>query len=707
MATQVTSRLVSAGAIALVIGSGCVKEEMPPETPPEMRELMKARAPISDSLGARLGTVTFEELEDETTKVVVTLNGVPDGAHGMHIHQNGECLAPDFTSAGGHWNPTAAMHGHPTDGEHHLGDLGNIVVASRVGTVTFETPDLSLREMGAKGFLGRAVILHENADDYTTQMPPGNAGARLGCGVIEIDDGTIDDPDPMEMPDPNPVAPNATIEVAGRLLELGAYFAGTTGVMGAGPRGDPVGLAAISTIGLSPEAQINSDDTDGSRGNWKLTMPQNGKTLLHVQKAGYFPTYSEIATGANNIANKRLYVASAAYISSIARAFQVDLEAPVVCTGGTPESRCVYGILIGQIIDDGTAGNGAPRPVEGVTRANIGITDAAGMPAPMKGPFFLTSTGTPSLESLATSRAGLFVAFVEIPSVLGPVSADFRITASYDDANATRYFGPIDVKAFRPYGVTWIYVRETGQPSTPGMPMPEPTGVDFDTQVYPLFLSISQGGYGCQGCHTNAGGAVPAAGLNLYGGPDLAFASLSPTAFPMRVNLTTPAESKLLTKPLYESAGAQDHPIYAFTSVADPAYKIVRKWIEEGALRRTMTPPMRVSLANDVRPLLANPTNQGGMGCDVCHNNILTEGGLNVVLPALELFNELTIEAAVDESLSGELYRVNKLDPGNSLLITNLLVENLEAHPVKLFASTTDPRYTILYRWIAEGAENN
>jgi hypothetical protein len=295
------------------------------------------------------------------------------------------------------------------------------------------------------------------------------------------------------------------------------------------------------------------------------------------------------------------------------------------------------------------------------------------------------------------------VTFVEIPQVNGPEAITVQMGITYDDAVAgvTRQFGPQTVQVLRSYGVTWSNVYETGV-----APPPPPGAVDFDSQIYPLFLPVNQGGYGCQGCHTNQGGAVPAGGMNFYGGPEAAYASLDPNEYPQRVNPGSPADSYLLTKPLYEAVGAQNHPIYAFASAQDPAYQLIYKWISEGAQRGVVQ--NAVSFRNQVRPLLYLSAPQGGAGCYACHvsgvNADNAPGGFYMGGTPEELYAELATEAAVDNGDSGEAYRINKNgQPESSLLLINPLFGHPEPHPVKIFSSNLDPRYQLIYRWIQEG----
>ena len=128
------------------------------------------------------GTVTFTEV-DGGIKVNVHLEGVPEGKHGFHIHENGDC-GNDGKAAGGHWNPEGKPHGSPDSTQHHIGDLGN-VTANADGVVDSEVVYSFLTFDGENSILGKGVILHAKADDLTSQ-PTGAAGARIACGVITL-----------------------------------------------------------------------------------------------------------------------------------------------------------------------------------------------------------------------------------------------------------------------------------------------------------------------------------------------------------------------------------------------------------------------------------------------------------------------------------------------------------------------------------------
>ena len=109
----------------------------------------------------------------------------PNSEHGFHIHEKGDCSAPDASSAGGHFNPTGEPHGDVNSPAHHAGDMMNIK-ADGEGTAQVDdiAKGVTIGDGGANDIVGKAIVLHEKADDYKTQ-PSGDSGARIACGVIE------------------------------------------------------------------------------------------------------------------------------------------------------------------------------------------------------------------------------------------------------------------------------------------------------------------------------------------------------------------------------------------------------------------------------------------------------------------------------------------------------------------------------------------
>jgi Cu-Zn family superoxide dismutase len=128
------------------------------------------------------GEVTFTT-EAGGVHVVGSFSGLVYGEHGFHIHEKGDCSAPDATSAGGHFNPGAKPHAARDAAMRHAGDLGNLK-ADPYGLARVDFVDSTISLSGPDSIVGKAVIIHEKADDFTTQ-PTGNAGARQACGVIE------------------------------------------------------------------------------------------------------------------------------------------------------------------------------------------------------------------------------------------------------------------------------------------------------------------------------------------------------------------------------------------------------------------------------------------------------------------------------------------------------------------------------------------
>jgi len=135
--------------------------------------------------GQPKGEIMFHQMGD---KVHITgeISGLkPNSKHAIHIHEKPDLSAPDLMSTGGHYNPDKHIHGGPTTSPVHAGDLGNLEADDKgVAKMDLTVDNISLG--GAKNdVVGKPVIIHAKEDDYKTQ-PTGNAGGRIGGGIIEM-----------------------------------------------------------------------------------------------------------------------------------------------------------------------------------------------------------------------------------------------------------------------------------------------------------------------------------------------------------------------------------------------------------------------------------------------------------------------------------------------------------------------------------------
>jgi Cu-Zn family superoxide dismutase len=145
----------------------------------------QALAVLNPTEGSKCrGVVRFTE-EGQGVKVVADIQGLTPGQkHAIHIHQFGDCSAPDGMSAGGHYNPEGHSHGLPDNPMRHAGDLGNLQ-ADDQGKAHHELTVKNISIAGVKNpILGRAVIVHAKPDDGG--QPVGNAGGRIACGAIGV-----------------------------------------------------------------------------------------------------------------------------------------------------------------------------------------------------------------------------------------------------------------------------------------------------------------------------------------------------------------------------------------------------------------------------------------------------------------------------------------------------------------------------------------
>ena len=145
----------------------------------------KAKADLLNAKGAPVGTATFSE-KANGVQLDLKVSNLPPGPHGFHIHAVGRCQAPDFASAGPHFNPEGKQHGWDNPQGHHLGDLQNLNVGpDGKAKIRILVPGVTLGEGPTSLFHegGTALIIHAKPDDGKTD-PAGNAGPRIACGVV-------------------------------------------------------------------------------------------------------------------------------------------------------------------------------------------------------------------------------------------------------------------------------------------------------------------------------------------------------------------------------------------------------------------------------------------------------------------------------------------------------------------------------------------
>ena len=171
-------RMGAAAVVAVLLVGGCANSE---KNARYMAGHFRAQADLRTADGQDVGKAVAEEV-DGAIRVMVETHGLPKGAHGTHVHTVGKCDAPDFASAGGHWNPTGHQHGKENPMGPHAGDMPNLQVGED-GTdrTIFTLPGGTFQ--GLMDEDGAALVVHANADDYKTD-PSGNSGGRIACGVF-------------------------------------------------------------------------------------------------------------------------------------------------------------------------------------------------------------------------------------------------------------------------------------------------------------------------------------------------------------------------------------------------------------------------------------------------------------------------------------------------------------------------------------------
>jgi Cu-Zn family superoxide dismutase len=170
--------IVTAAVAALGL-SACNRDDVAVGAP--MAGGARATATLRTADGAEVGRVSASEVAGGV-RFTIDARGLPPGTHGAHVHTTGLCDAPDFTTAGPHWNPTAMKHGTMNPQGPHEGDLPNLIVGTDGrGTLGITIPGATMA--GLFDTDGSALVVHAGADDLMTD-PSGNSGGRIACGVL-------------------------------------------------------------------------------------------------------------------------------------------------------------------------------------------------------------------------------------------------------------------------------------------------------------------------------------------------------------------------------------------------------------------------------------------------------------------------------------------------------------------------------------------
>jgi Cu-Zn family superoxide dismutase len=171
-------RSLALAALFALVSSGCAMSG-------NTGDRTTASAQLQDARGAIKARATAEQAGD-AVRIRLDASGMPAGTYAAHVHTTGACAAPDFTSAGPHWNPTGAQHGKDNPAGMHKGDLPNLEVRTDGrGRLEYLIEGATLAG-GSAPLLdadGAAVVVHAQLDDHRTD-PSGNAGARIACGVL-------------------------------------------------------------------------------------------------------------------------------------------------------------------------------------------------------------------------------------------------------------------------------------------------------------------------------------------------------------------------------------------------------------------------------------------------------------------------------------------------------------------------------------------
>lgn len=338
-------------------------------------------------------------------------------------------------------------------------------------------------------------------------------------------------------PDAAPIVTENMIAVSGTAMD---YF------------GDTPIEVSLTAEGVTPAATGSSD----ALGAFTLNIPAGSTFFLNASKPAFRTTRSApIAITDTPVTGQNVYIASSAEVLN-------------QYTGlGLTAVPATAAVFVNLVRNNGT-------PLEGVPLADITLVDALGAPVPgVMGPYFFGLTG--NLVDAATLAVSTAVAGRARVGFLDCPVGSYEIKVNYQNAQNQPQTFTVPVTC----AADGLTLAATGDMGGGGGGL---MNLTFTADIYPILQrpAINPAGRACAavGCH-NQGGLAPIRFDDLAANVHAAI-----IARPGVVSLLTPADSLILTKPLYELPPAlQNHPNATFLTVEDNDYKKILAWIQQGA----------------------------------------------------------------------------------------------------------------------------
>ena len=358
--------------------------------------------------------------------------------------------------------------------------------------------------------------------------------ALAGCAGNAPPGNTGDD---VQEPDAGVDAPPAEVghKLSGKTMD---YFTANT----------PMDLVALASDGVTPPMMV----TSATGGLYEVpVVPTGSKIFFTATRTNYRPTRNVPVAVDDKDVVKDLYIAT---IADINRQY---------ATAGKPVTAGKAFLAVELQRQNG-------MPLIDIAPTDIVLLDAQNQPVIVAGTYFFGANGDidPALLTATAVGGRSRVALLDVP----PGTFTLKVTYPNGQGGTQSQSTPVTAVAD---GAT---LALSGGGGTPGGGTP-PLTPKFTTDIYPKLQKAAAGGLGCGNCHTLGGPAGGVLRFDLGAQPTL-------DAMKARLNvldLTTPANSLLLTKPLYEPA-PYNHPNATFVDINDPDYKLILLWIQQGAL---------------------------------------------------------------------------------------------------------------------------